>query len=377
LDLNVEIEKHLKGFALELAFTAGRKTLGILGASGSGKSMTLRSIAGVEPHVRGRVVLNGRSLLDSSHAINLPPRKRHIGFLLQDYALFPHMTVKQNVAFGLRHVPRKKAMLRVQEQIERVQLQGFEDRYPHQLSGGQQQRVALARALATAPEALLLDEPLSALDIHLRGQMEALLVETLASYDGVALYVTHNLEEAYRISEEIVVIDGGKQAAFGPKEEVFRHPPNLTVAKVTGCKNFSRARAASADMVDAIDWGCQLRAQENIPMNLEFIGIRAHHLAFTQQPCGPNVFSCTLIRAIEGPFRMTLYLKLLNPQAAAAHHHLQAEITKEIWEGLKGTPFPWHVRLDPVRIMMLKSATISTATTLSLITEKAVETCKP
>jgi molybdate transport system permease protein len=354
LELQVEIQKRLKGFALDVGFTAGPKTLGILGASGSGKSMTLRSIAGVEPDVRGRVILNGRPLLDSTLGINVPPQKRRVGFLLQDYALFPHMTVAQNVGFGLRNVPRKKAALRVQEQIERVQLQGLQNRYPRQLSGGQQQRVALARALATAPEALLLDEPLSALDVHLRSQMEALLVETLAAYDGVALYVTHNLEEAYRISEEIVVISNGKQIAFGPKEEIFRHPPTLTVAKVTGCKNFSRARMTPEGMVEALDWGCQLHICEPLPSGSDFIGIRAHHLTITQEQGGPNALPCTLTRAIEGPFRMTLYLKLLSSQATASHHHLQAEITRETWESLKGRPFPWHVRLDARRIMMLR-----------------------
>jgi ABC-type sulfate/molybdate transport systems ATPase subunit len=354
LELQVAIQKHLRDFGLEVAFTAGQKTLGILGASGSGKSMTLRSIAGVEPHVKGRILLNGRPLLDSGRGLDLPPQKRRIGFLLQDYALFPHLTVRENVAFGLRHMPRRKALLHVQRHIELVQLEGLQDRYPRELSGGQQQRVALARALATEPEALLLDEPLSALDVHLRSQMEALLIETLASYEGVALYVTHNLEEAYRISEEIVVISHGKQVACGAKEEIFRHPPNLTVARVTGCKNFSRARAVCAGTVEALDWGCQIRVCEPLSPEVEFIGIRAHHLAFTQNRCAPNAFPCTLVRAIEGPFRMTLYLKLLNSQAEPAHHHLQAEITKENWEGLRGTPFPWRVRLDPARIMTLK-----------------------
>lgn len=354
MGLQVEIQKGLPEFALEVSFTAGRRTLGILGPSGSGKSMTLRSIAGVEPLVQGRILLNGRVLLDSGLGINLPPQKRRIGFLLQDYALFPHMTVRENVGFGLRQIDRKKASLRVQKQIELVQLDRLEDRYPRELSGGQQQRVALARALATEPEALLLDEPLSALDTHLRSQMEALLIESLALYQGVVLYVTHNLEEAYRISEEIVVISHGKQVAYGAKEEIFRHPPNLTVARVTGCKNFSRAWAVSSGTVEASDWGCQLRVCGPLAPEMEFIGIRAHHLAFTQDPCPANVFPCTLVRVIEGPFRMTLYLKLLNPQAVPAHHHLQAEITKESWENLKGTPFPWHVRLDPGRIMILK-----------------------
>jgi molybdate transport system permease protein len=354
LGLQVEIHKQLNGFALDVAFTAG-KTLGMLGVSGSGKSMTLRSIAGLEPGISGRIVLEGRILLDSRRGISLPPQKRHIGFLLQDYALFPHMTVAENIAFGLRKLPREKARWRVQEQLARVQLQGLEDRYPRDLSGGEQQRIALARALATDPEALLLDEPLSALDVHLRSQMEALLVETLASFPGVALYVTHNLEEAYRISEEIAVISRGRQVAFGPKEEVFRHPPTSSVARVTGCKNFSRARALSPGLVDALDWGCVLHVSEQIPSNLESVGIRAHHLQLVSRAGSLNDFPCALVRAIEGPFRMTLYLRLLVPAAPAAHHHLQAEITKETWTCLKNQPAPWTVRLDAARIMLFEN----------------------
>src|SRR5579883_3387766 len=233
LELLVEIQREFKDFKLEVAFCAGEKTLGILGPSGSGKSMTLRAIAGLETPSRGRIVLNGRTLFDSKRGINLPSRKRRMGFLLQDYALFPHMTVAENIGFGLRHLSRHEAGKRVAEQ--------------------------LARALAIDPEALLLDEPLSALDVHLRSQMEALLIETLSTFRGVSLYVTHNLEEAYRISEEIVVISKGKEIALGPKEEIFRHPRTFTVAQVTGCKNFSRARQRSADEVEALDWGCQLR----------------------------------------------------------------------------------------------------------------------
>ncbi|MGH9358611.1 MAG: sulfate/molybdate ABC transporter ATP-binding protein [Terriglobia bacterium] len=357
MELLVDVEQRFKDFRLEVRFRAGDNTLGILGPSGSGKSMTLRCIAGLETPVRGSIVLNGRALFDSAHGVNLHSRERRVGFLLQDYSLFPHLTVAENITFGLRRFSREITRQKLAEQIKRFQLQGLEERTPRQLSGGQQQRVALARALAAEPEVLLLDEPLSALDVHLRSQIETLLIETLAAFPGVSLYVTHNLEEAYRIAEEIVVISQGKEAAFGPKEEIFRHPPNLTVAQVTGCKNFSRARAACDAAIEALDWGCRLRVSPPIPDELEFAGIRAHHLSFPAGPAGPgavNTFPCALVRVIEGPFRMTLFLKLLGPQVPPAHHHLQAEITKESWGGLQNCPKPWFVRLAPDRLMLLK-----------------------
>lgn len=349
MDLDVEIRKRMTGFNLEVAFRAGQKTLGVLGPSGSGKSMTLRAIAGLETPDEGRIVLNGRALFDSSRGLNLPSRRRRVGFLLQDYALFPHMTVEENVAFGLHSLPRGESGKRVREQIARVQLQGLEHRYPRQLSGGQQQRAALARALAIDPEVLLLDEPLSALDVHLRSQMEALLVETLAAFQGVSLYVTHNLEEAYRIAEEIVVISNGQETALGPKEAIFRHPPNYSTAQVTGCKNFSRARSAPAGGIDALDWGCRLNLSP--PSSFEWIAIRAHHIGFALNGQEGDSVPCRLVRGIEGPFRMTLYLEILLPAAPAAHHHLQAEITKDKWETLKHEPFPWYAHLAPDKLM--------------------------
>jgi molybdate transport system permease protein len=242
--LFVDIEKKLSGFELKVSFSADKEPLGLLGGSGAGKSMILRCLAGVETPTSGRIILNGRVLFDAERKINLPARDRRIGFLVQNYALFPHMTVAQNIAFGL---PKGLSSTSVKQQVEAqlidVQLQGYSDRYPQELSGGQQQRVALARALASVPEALLLDEPFSALDTHLRSQLEQQMIATLADYQGTTLFVTHNLEEAYRICPNLLVMDFGQQVHYGSKYEVFEHPATVSVAQLTGCKNFSEAIA--------------------------------------------------------------------------------------------------------------------------------------
>src|SRR5712691_8259126 len=164
MSLEVAIEKQVSGFRLDIEFTANSTPLGLLGPSGSGKTMTLRTIAGLDKPDRGRIVLHGRVLFDSAHGINVPARERRIGLLFQNYALFPHLTVAQNIAFGLRRVPEPERALRVQKQLAAVHLDHLARRYPASLSGGEQQRVALARALAVEPAALLLDEPFSALD---------------------------------------------------------------------------------------------------------------------------------------------------------------------------------------------------------------------
>ena len=179
MSLEVAIEKQVSGFRLAVEFTADGAPLGLLGPSGSGKTMTLRAIAGLETPDRGRIVLHGRVLFDSASGINVPARERHIGLLFQNYALFPHLTVAENIAFGLRRLPEPERARRVEQQLAAAHLDGLANRYPASLSGGEQQRVALARALAVEPEALLLDEPFSALDTHLRSALERQLRETL------------------------------------------------------------------------------------------------------------------------------------------------------------------------------------------------------
>ena len=350
--LVVDIQKQLKSFSLETSFITF-ETLGLLGASGAGKSMILRCIAGLETPSCGRIVLNGRVLFDSKQGIDLPSGDRRIGFLFQNYALFPHLSVSQNIGFGLQHLSKLERTRRVNEQIALMQLSGLENRYPQQLSGGQQQRVALARALAIQPEAILLDEPFSALDTHLRSQLEKQLIETLSTYRGVTLFVTHNLEEVYRVCKNLLVLSAGKISAYGTKEYIFEHPHTVGVAQLTGCKNFSRAQVISPQKVRAIDWDCTLHVTEAISDPLH-IGIRAHQLIFSDTPT-VNTFPCWVVQTSETPHRMTIYLKLHNSPTQLNDYHLQAEVFKEKWAVLKDRPFPWFVYLDPVRLFLMES----------------------
>nr|AAL02108.1 molybdenum transport protein [Trichormus variabilis ATCC 29413] len=352
VELLVDIEKHLPSFHLKVAFTTDEQPLGLLGGSGAGKSMILRCIAGIETPTRGRI-LNGRVLFDSEQGINLPSRDRRIGFLVQNYALFPHMTVAQNIAFGLpKKLSDNSMRVQVEEQLIAMQLQGLGDRYPHQLSGGQQ-RVALARALASQPEALLLDEPFSALDTHLRSQLEQQMMETLTDYQGVSLFVTHNMEEAYRICPNLLVLEDGSPVHYGSKYDIFEHPATVSVAQITGCKNFSSAIVESGQQIEAIDWGCHLKVMEPIPQELSHIGIRAHQITFTNDPNQENTFPCWLVRTNETPHRITLFLKLHSPASSPQDYHLQAEVFKEKWLTIKEKPFPWYVHLDPLRLILM------------------------
>jgi molybdate ABC transporter permease protein len=360
--LTVEIQKHLLNFSLDVSFNTEGQPLGVLGASGAGKSLLLRCIAGIETPDLGQIVLNGRVLFDATKRVNVPSCDRHIALLFQNYALFPHLTAAQNIGFGL---PKGLSAIAQRRQIAfhlaAVQLEGLAHRYPHQLSGGQQQRVALARALASQPEAILLDEPLSALDTHLRHQIESQLILSLATYDGVTLFVTHNLEEAYRICENLMVLEGGRAVSPTPKHQVFEHPKTVSIARLTGCKNFSRAKISSTQSVEATDWGCTLQVSSAIPKNFSQIGIRAHQIQFLEtvpeasenilQPA--NIFSCWLSATRETPHRMTLFLKLHSSATHSHDYHFQAEVFKEKWILLKDLPLPWPIYLDPAQLILM------------------------
>ena len=355
IGLFVDIEKYLPIFNLSVTFNCQNQPLGLLGASGSGKSLILRSLAGVETPSRGRIVLNGRILFDSEKGINLPSRQRRIGFVVQNYALFPHLTVAENIAFGLpQKLPTKIIRQQIANQLELVQLPGMENRYPHQLSGGQQQRVAIARALASRPEVLLLDEPFSALDTHLRAQLERQMIKTLSNYDGVTILVTHNMDEAYRICENLLVMEKGRAIANNSKQKIFERPDSVSLAKITGCKNFSRAIIINNQQLKAIDWDVKLHTVSMIPDYLAYTGIRAHQIIFGRDLSNINTFPCWLANAIEGPDRVTLYLKLNQPSNHDRDFHIQAELYKDKWLEIKEQALPWTVTLSPQRLLLLK-----------------------
>lgn len=358
MSLEVAIEKQVQGFQLAVEFKAATAPVGLLGPSGSGKTMTLRAVAGLDTPDRGRIVLDGRVLFDSEQRINVPARDRRVGVLFQSYALFPHLTVAENIAFGVRQLSSDERDRRVTEQLASEHVAHLASRYPATLSGGEQQRVALARALATSPAALLLDEPFSALDTHLRNALERQLRETLASYRGSTLFVSHNLEEAYRVCSDLVVLAQGSVAALGPKEEIFRHPPALEVARVTGCRNFSRARRFADGRVEAIDWGCTLRVTQDFPKPPGHVAIRANHVLVRpwegpEKKSTENLFPCWLAATAEAPFRVTADLRIGAPPSNPTDFHLQAEILKQDWESLRSVPQPWAVELAADRLFLL------------------------
>ena len=306
MSLEAVIEKKFEGFTLRSEFSADNAATAILGASGCGKSMTLRCIAGIVKPDKGRIVLDGRVLFDSAKHIDLPPQQRGVGLLFQNYALFPNMTVRQNVLCGLKQEKDPAARRAACEGMLRaMRLEPLADRLPGELSGGQQQRTALARILVGKPRLLMLDEPFSALDSYLREEVEGEVGSLLDSFAGTALLVTHNRDEAYRLCRRMIVMDGGRVLRTGTTRDVFADPQSITAARLTGCKNILPCTRVDAHTVRLTGWGTQLRLALPVPENCTAVGVRAHDFV----PCTPqeqNALPVQVESASENPFDWNL-----------------------------------------------------------------------
>ena len=312
MSLIVKIEKKLKNFTLKVNFKTQDTCLGILGASGCGKSMTLKCIAGIVTPDKGYIELNGKVLFDSAKKINLPPQQRKVGYLFQNYALFPNMTVYDNIGIGIKAGKKEKHGI-IQKFIRDLKLEGLEDQYPSKLSGGQQQRVALARMLAYEPDVLLFDEPFSAMDSYLKEELQIQLQELLEKYHGDAILVTHSRDEVYRFCKDLMLLDGGSILEKGKTKEIFASPKKVQTARLTGCKNISRAMKLSENKVEALDWGQVLTVHAPIPTGLTHIGIRAHDFKIDDTSSdGTNRIPCRIHKILESPFEWNVLVQLDN-----------------------------------------------------------------
>ena len=365
MSIKVQIQRKLDSFLLDISFQSECRRIGILGASGCGKSMTLKSIAGIETPDQGHIEAEGRTLFDRADRINLKPQKRNVGYLFQNYALFPTMTVEKNIAAGLKG-SRQENEVRVREMVKKFQLQGLEKRLPGQPSGGQQQRVALARIMAYEPDVILLDEPFSALDMYLKDRLQQELMDMLADYRGTVIMVSHNRDELYRFSEELLIIDQGHIAAAGETKELFRNPVSREAARLTGCKNFSRARRLDAHTVEAEDWGIILHTKGEIPEDVQWLGYRAHDFVPVWGERGENMLRFDLESSALLPFERNYYLRPENSAgyiesgaAADTDYHQEAQnicwfVQREKIEELDAKGFPNYLLFKEDRILFLK-----------------------
>ena len=309
MELNVDIEKKLGDMTLRCRFNTGEGRFALLGASGCGKTTTLRLIAGIMTPDRGRITLGDRVLFDSEKKINIPARKRSIGYLFQDHALFPNMTAYQNI------MCRAKDRDYAESLIEKFDLQGVKDRYPSRLSGGESQRTAIARMLSTKPEMILLDEPFCSLDNYLKTVAEREIAGVLDEFEGPAMLVSHDRNEVYRFADTIGVMENGSVTAVLSKKEFFDLPGSAYSARLTGCKNIS-ALQTEGGTVRACDWGITLGTAESLSLSgdMRYAGYRAHFFDFVRTEDAAadddaHIIECETVRVTEDAFSMIVLFR--------------------------------------------------------------------
>lgn len=330
MDLVVDIEKRFGDFVLKSKFEADYEVLALLGASGCGKSVTLKCIAGIETPDKGRIILGGKVLFDSSKKINVPARKRRIGYLFQNYALFPTMSVEDNITCALKGGKQEKKEI-VRKLMEQFCIEDCQGKYPGQLSGGQQQRVALARMLASAPQLIMLDEPFSALDDYLKWVLEQEIMDTLDAFKGTVLLVSHNRDEVYRIANRIAVMSQGKIESLKPKKELFENPSTLAGTLLTGCKNVTRVEYINHHQLRALDWGIILNTAQEVTTDIRYVGFRAHYFEEVPEMEAANVVDCEIARVIDNTFSMIIMFYNKGCDKGKAYARLRYEISKEQW----------------------------------------------
>jgi molybdate transport system ATP-binding protein len=325
--LAVRLVKRLPGFTLDVDWTADGGVAALFGPSGAGKTLTLQCMAGLLRPDAGRIVVNGRVLFDAAAGVDVPPQARRVGYVFQGYALFPHLTVADNVGFGLRDRPHPERARRVTEVLARLGLAGLERRHPHELSGGQRQRVALGRALAIDPALLLMDEPLSALDAPLRRTLRDDLRAVLADWGAAAVVVTHDFTEAYRLGDRIVVYEDGRVVQAAPRTELLWQPASEVVARIMGIPNVLHGTVikATPDRIQ-LRWRGQTLEAVNSPTR-----------SYLPPPGAPLAF-----------FIRPEYVRLVRKDRVVAdpRHHMNLMRGEVVADEDFGTTWTLRIRLD-------------------------------
>jgi len=390
--LELAIQKQLKTFSLELELSLKAEqgqVLVLFGPSGSGKTMTLRCIAGVTEPDAGFISIAGRPVFDSRAGINITLSARRVGYLPQNYGLFPHLTVAQNIAFGLFSWEKKRANSRAQALVSLMQLEGLEKRYPRQLSGGQQQRVAFARALAPEPAILLLDEPFSALDAAIRAELRQNLASLSRELKLPVVFITHDLEEAYILADQVAVYGQGRILQYSSRAEVFNCPATPEVARLVGISNLwqglvqhfnSQERLVQLDTNFGKLWA-QLPANRPLPLpgarltvcfRPERIMLRFGEVVTTLEAEATkyhNYFRGWLVAEVAKGSRYSLFFRLERPaqfggslyldnsEPAATlrqPHDLELEIGSQDYAQLRqSNPANWQLEISPAALHLI------------------------
>lgn len=348
--LEVDIRRKLKNFTLDIQMNVEGGTLGILGASGCGKSMTLKMIAGITDPDSGRISYNDHTFYDSSRKHSLSVQKRRVGYLFQSYALFPNMTVYQNIEAGFRG---KKSIRRerTEELLKKFQLLNLKGQFPACLSGGQQQRTALARIINSEPELLFLDEPFSAMDSFLKEELQIELAKFLREYRHLTVIVSHNRDEIYKLCDHTMVMEDGKNIICRETKKLFEQPQYFQAARLTGCKNISHAVKKGPHLVEASDFGVLLKTEEKVPDDIQYVGVRAHDfIPVSENEGAENVFPVTVVETTEAPFEWILLFEHRNEKSSP----MWMKMPRNIGDRLSERQIPQYISVSPDKILLLR-----------------------
>jgi molybdate transport system ATP-binding protein len=361
--LEIDVTLRLADFTIQAGIQAGQGITVLFGPSGAGKSLTLQCVAGLARPDRGRIISGGRTLFDSDASVDLPPQQRRVGYVPQDYGLFPHLTVAENVAFGLEGWPRREARGAVEEMLALMELSALGARRPGELSGGQQQRVALARALVRRPEVLLLDEPLAALDAPVRAELRQQVQDLQRRFALPTLFVTHDLSEASFIADQIAVFNRGRVLQIGPPHQVLMRPVDLQVARAVGVKNVLAGRVIeSGDEGLAVQVGDAVFQTPSYPFErgtAVYLCIRPERVLFQRKgrPAGTraNRLRGRIVGEMSDGLNCTLYFQTqtaLWPVDDGAD--LQIALPVYVYERLElARVREWHVSIPPQAIHVI------------------------
>jgi molybdate transport system ATP-binding protein len=347
--LDVAIRARQAEFTLDVAWTAGEGVSVLFGPSGSGKTLTLQCLAGLVRPEAGRILAEGRILFDAERGIHVPPQDRRVGYVFQGYALFPHLTVAANIGFGLHRRPDRGC--RTAEVIARLGLEGLENRLPRELSGGQRQRVALGRALAIEPSLVLLDEPLSALDLPLRRTLRDELGRILREWKVPAVLVTHDFSEAYQLGDQLVVYQGGRVLQSALRGDLLRRPASEAVARILGFRNVlhGTVHQAALDRI-WISWrGHILEALNPSPSQMPpqatpvAFFIRPEDLRLIRKDGPPpdpahhtNILTATVLRDADFGVSRTVFLGIDQPgEPAQQDYDLEIDVPRFVYDLLR------------------------------------------
>ncbi len=372
--LSLAVHKRLAGFSLDADWEAGDEVVALFGASGAGKTLTLQCLAGLVRPDRGRIVVNDAVFFDSVAGVNIPPQRRRLGYVFQGYALFPHLSVAGNVAYGLRDRAREERRRRTGLVLERLGLRGLAERRPHELSGGQQQRVALGRALAVDPDLLLLDEPLSALDAPLRRQLRGELMSTLREWGKATVLVTHDLAEAFQLADRIVIYDEGRVVQAAPRSELLSRPASEQVARLLGVRNILRGAVikATPEIIE-LRWRGQVLEAINSPargylpaadtavaffIRPEYVRLLRKDRPSPDPGHHMNRIEGRVVGEVDQGTSWTLYFKVDGPEPGAqGPYDLEIEVPKLVYEMLEiWRDRRWAVSMHRGSIQVLPSA---------------------